>query len=170
MSTIAHLYLAFQIIIDLFQNNIAQDIIVQAITFIQEFKIELHHNIESFSEYIDRIEKMEELSHLKGKLPTVPIDLCLQIETLKSNFCGQFRAQNRNKEIGEDNFSLNKLLNIEAAVAGHKIPIPFKTYEGFATACHEHFDFVMIQKSFRNKLGQQYQAELLRRKDLGAKN
>jgi len=44
-------------------------------------------------------------------------------------------------------------MNINIEINGFKIPIPFKVYEFFQYNCHDYFDIVLVQKSFRDKLG-----------------
>ena len=60
------------------------------------------------------------------------------------------------------NFELKELLNIDASIGGFKLPIPFKLYKEYHTKCHEYFDFVISQKIFRERLGQQYSTVLLK--------
>ena len=59
---------------------------------------------------------------------------------------------------------------MRTSIGGHKVPIPFKAYEGFASNSHGRFDFTIAQKSYRDKLGQLYQAELLKSKDPSSKS
>ena len=143
MCTISHLYMAFMVTIELCKNNIPEQVITPALKFIADFKMELHKNIESLADYIAVLQTMEELAHLKAKLPQVPVDLCLQIEQTKQSFCNKFKKQSGNKE-SESNFALNQLLNVDAQIGGHKLPLPFKTYQGYTTNCHEYYEVVII--------------------------
>ena len=97
----------------------------------------------------------EELSHLHKKFPPdVPLDLCFVIEDLKDKYIEHHKAKYRNSSLGAHDFKLNDLLNIDVSIHGLKIPIPFKTYANFHLNCHAHFDFVLCQRQFRDKLGQ----------------
>lgn len=163
MSTITHLFLAFQVTIQLFNKNISQTMLQQVNTFIRDFKQPFHDNLESFNKLMVGLKSQDEVQHLQKKFPAdVPLDLCDQIDELKDKFIEYHEAKHRSKDLGPDNFKLNELLNIDISICGIKIPIPFKVYANFHSNCHEHFDFVVSQKSFRDKLGQQYQAQRLR--------
>jgi hypothetical protein len=76
------------------------------------------------------------------------------IEDLKDKYIQHHNAKYRNSSLGASDFKLNVLLNIDVSVNGLKIPIPFKTYAAFHQNCHAHFDFVLCQRPFRDKLGQ----------------
>lgn len=163
MGTISHLFMAFQITTDLFSHNLVSELKLQVHQFIETFREELHKNIESFSEFVLDVKKFPELSHLVSKIPEVPLDLCFVIDDLKDKFVKFYREQNKSAQaVSADNFQINQILNIDASIQGKKLPIPFKTYAVYATKCHEKYDIVLVQQSFRDKLGQQYQAVKLK--------
>ena len=163
MSTITHLFLAFQVITQLFNKNISQTMLTQVNSFLRDFKQPFHDNLESFNKLMITLKSQDEFQHLQKKFPAdVPLDLCYQIDELKEKFMGYYEAKRRNQVLGPGNFKLNELLNINNSICGIKIAIPFKPYANFCSNCHEEFDFVISQKSFRDKLGQQYQAQRLR--------
>ena len=58
------------------------------------------------------------------------------------------------------NFKLNELLNLNNFVAGVGIPIPFVLYTDYHLSCHEFFDFVLVQPSFRLKLSKLAQQQI----------
>ena len=39
--------------------------------------MEFNKNVESLADYIAVLQTMEELAHLKAKLPQIPVDLCI---------------------------------------------------------------------------------------------
>jgi len=60
------------------------------------------------------------------------------------------------------NFKLKSLLSVNVTIGGLKLPIRFKSYEGFSMDCHEQFEILLCWKPYRDKLGQKYQADHLR--------
>ena len=105
MGTISHLFMAFQITADLFSQNLASELKLQVHQFIETFRVELHKNIESLSEFVQDVKKFPELSHLASKIPEVPLDLCFVIDDLKDKFVKFYREQNKSaQDISADNF------------------------------------------------------------------
>lgn len=72
------------------------------------------------------------------------------------------RNLNKSNKLEGSLINLHQLLGINNAIAGMKIPIRFKSYIGFSQKCHDNYDILLCWRSFRDKLGQKYQADLLR--------
>ena len=80
--------------------------------------------------------------------------MVFKIEDLKDKFIAYFKTKNRNGNLLKE-FKLSELLNINTEVSGFKISIPFKLFSEYHTRSHEFYDVLLMQKSYRDKLGQQ---------------
>ena len=110
--------------------------------------------MQSYSILIEKINNQEDLKHLTSKMPLLKVSEYMeQLELLKHQYLAYHTAKYKHLDVTLTNFKLNELLNINNEVLGFKIPIPFKVYENFHQNSHEHFDFVLVQKSFRDRLG-----------------
>ena len=164
MATLAHLFLAFQITIELFKSNLPPEVRLRVAPFIREFRTEFQRNVESFCNLVALVRKQPELQHLAGKLPPEQMkDLPAVIDGLKEQFVLYHLNKQKQRDLTSSTFKLNDVLNINVAVKGLKIPIPFRVDQHFHRDCHGHFDVQLVSQAFRDKLGQLYQTELLRK-------
>lgn len=69
MATLAHLFLAFQITIELFKSNLPPQVRPRVAPFISEFRVDFQRNVESFCNLVALVRAQPELRHLAGKLP-----------------------------------------------------------------------------------------------------
>lgn len=85
------------------------------------------------------------------------------IDGLKDQFVLYHATKLKQRDLAASSFKLNDVLNINVAVKGLKIPIPFRVDPNFHRDCHGHFDVLLVSQAFRDKLGQLYQTQLLRK-------
>lgn len=96
--------------------------------------------------------KVPDLAHLRPKLPTIPANLFQELKT--SNF-GRLNSNLSDKA----EFSLSDYLNAQNSIMGFQIPLPFKTYLNFESACHEHYDLLIGTRLYRQKVGEYYNTQ-----------
>lgn len=104
-------------------------------------------------DFVGVLKSMPQVRHLQKKIPNIPINLAIIIHEIVERNLVKYRS---------GNFQIKHMLGVNITIGGMKIPIRFKAYIGFASECHEKYDVLLCWRSYRDKLGQKYQADTLR--------
>lgn len=154
MCSLAHLYLAFTVSVEIFKATFEKQKIQMLQNFIKQFEEQFSSNIASFTVLVSDVSSQKEFSHLKHKLPSGDFSQLLDhIYKIKEQFLLYSKAKHKTPEAVLAQYKISELLNLNMEVMGLKIPIPFMVYDNFHLVCHEHFDVLLCNKAYRDKLG-----------------
>lgn len=101
---------------------------------------------------LGQIRELDELTHLKAKLPIIPPNLFQEVKT------SNFGRLNRNLSDKQD-FQVSDYLNPRNSILGLQVPLSFKTYVNFESNCHEYYDLLLGTQLYRQKVGEYYQSQ-----------
>lgn len=137
LSLLTHLIFTFKIVCQKFNKDVPDNVK----DFIARFELNFETNLKGFTHFLASVHTLPDLSHLRPKLPVLPLNL---FQELKTSNIG--RLNNRNLSA---DFQLSDYLNPRNSILGLQIPLCFKTYVNFEINCHENYDILLGTQIYR---------------------
>eukprot|EP00347_Sterkiella_histriomuscorum_P008978 403342997 len=142
---ITHLIFAIKIVCQRYNTNVPQNFK----QFITQIEANFEINYKEYTKLQNQFKGVQELQHLKIKLPQLPLNLH---QELKNSNLGSL---NRNVNM-QNQFILSDYLNQKKSLLGLQIPMPFKVFADYEHKCHDYYELLIGTQIYRQNIGNYY--------------